>query len=167
MEYASIPWDNTAPAGSKQPEKWTVNLALWFMHILAGNNFRVGWGYGLEDELRLGALHVSQWNSSSLATQRQGQSGTESSAPGIRSGELSSDDSDSGHAQATELIKEVLLQRCLLDSVAVREGVGETESNTSEEEITWPSLDDSPFRKRKRDEDAPNWSFSSKRSSRR
>lgn len=40
LEYVSIPWENhhhRREDGQGQ-EKWTINLALWFVHILAGYN---------------------------------------------------------------------------------------------------------------------------------
>lgn len=162
MEYTSIPWTNQARAGEKHPSEWTVNLALWFMHILAGNNFRVGWDYGREDELRLRTLSVNQWNSSSPATQRRVGSGTESSVRRRTGGELSSGDSDSGNELVTELIKDGR-QVFPSDDVAATEDGSETEPNTPQK-IAMSYFDDSPFRKRKRGEDAPNWSFSSKQS---
>ncbi|KAM5341754.1 hypothetical protein ACJ41O_014785 [Fusarium nematophilum] len=51
MEYISIPWDNHHQGDVEGHDAWTVNLALWFVHVLAGNNYEVGWEYGrLEDE---------------------------------------------------------------------------------------------------------------------
>lgn len=51
MEYISIPWSNHYQKGVRNYESWTVNLALWFMHILAGNNYQADWKYGfLQDE---------------------------------------------------------------------------------------------------------------------
>ena len=47
MEYVSIPWGNHRNGVSPEESKhWTVNLALWFIHILAGNNHQVNWDYG-------------------------------------------------------------------------------------------------------------------------
>lgn len=45
MEYVSIPWGNYSQGQRRSLDVWTVNLALWFMHILAGNNFEVEWSY--------------------------------------------------------------------------------------------------------------------------
>ncbi|KAH7147599.1 hypothetical protein DER46DRAFT_563838 [Fusarium sp. MPI-SDFR-AT-0072] len=45
MEYVSIPWENYSQGQRRSLDVWTVNLALWFMHILAGNNFEVEWSY--------------------------------------------------------------------------------------------------------------------------
>ncbi|KIL95670.1 hypothetical protein FAVG1_00408 [Fusarium avenaceum] len=39
MEYVAIPWDNHSSGSKEDVSAWTVNLALWFVHILAGNNF--------------------------------------------------------------------------------------------------------------------------------
>jgi cytoskeletal protein RodZ len=45
MEYVAIPWDNHSNGSKEDVSAWTVNLALWFVHILAGNNFEVSWSY--------------------------------------------------------------------------------------------------------------------------
>ncbi|KAH7234704.1 uncharacterized protein BKA55DRAFT_708579 [Fusarium redolens] len=45
MEYVSIPWKNYSQGQRPSLDAWTVNLALWFMHILAGNIFEVEWSY--------------------------------------------------------------------------------------------------------------------------
>ncbi|KAF5683851.1 hypothetical protein FDENT_7030 [Fusarium denticulatum] len=45
MEYVSIPWENYSQGQRRSLDVWTVNLALWFMHVLAGNNFEVEWSY--------------------------------------------------------------------------------------------------------------------------
>lgn len=45
MEYVAIPWDNHSSGSKEDVTVWTVNLALWFVHILAGNNFEVSWSY--------------------------------------------------------------------------------------------------------------------------
>lgn len=51
MEFVSIPWGNGCDDNHESYRKWTVNLALWFTHILAGNNYRIDWGYPhLRDE---------------------------------------------------------------------------------------------------------------------
>ncbi|KAL7629019.1 hypothetical protein AAE478_000537 [Parahypoxylon ruwenzoriense] len=46
MEYKSIPW--SAHGDGKDPtyhKELTVNLTLWILHVLAGNNHKVGWDY--------------------------------------------------------------------------------------------------------------------------
>ena len=40
MEYMSVPWKE-----SDKHNSLTFNLALWFVHILAGNHHEVGWDY--------------------------------------------------------------------------------------------------------------------------
>lgn len=51
MEFVSIPWGNGCDEDHENYRAWTVNLALWFTHILAGNNYRIDWGYPhLRDE---------------------------------------------------------------------------------------------------------------------
>lgn len=48
MEYASIPWSNHCGGTDEIPDgKWTVNLVLWFLHILAGNEHHIDWEYEL------------------------------------------------------------------------------------------------------------------------
>lgn len=46
MEYVSIPWDNTKTGKSNYSQGLTINLSLWFIHILAGNEHEVAWEYG-------------------------------------------------------------------------------------------------------------------------
>jgi hypothetical protein len=46
MEYVSIPWSAHSGEAGETDEKWTVNLVLWFLHILAGNDHEVDWDYG-------------------------------------------------------------------------------------------------------------------------
>lgn len=51
MEYVSIPWDNYRQGNPDDYGALTVNLALWFIHILAGNAHEVDWSYpDLQDE---------------------------------------------------------------------------------------------------------------------
>ncbi|KAK4031760.1 hypothetical protein C8A01DRAFT_21078 [Parachaetomium inaequale] len=45
MEYVSIPWENHNHDDPDNYADLTVNLALWFVHILAGNAHRVDWSY--------------------------------------------------------------------------------------------------------------------------
>ncbi|KAH6847091.1 hypothetical protein B0I37DRAFT_341049 [Chaetomium sp. MPI-CAGE-AT-0009] len=45
MEYVSIPWENHRQGSSDDYDALTVNLALWFVHILAGNAHEVDWSY--------------------------------------------------------------------------------------------------------------------------
>lgn len=45
MEYVSIPWENHNNDDPDNYADWTVNLALWFVHILAGNAHEVNWSY--------------------------------------------------------------------------------------------------------------------------
>ncbi|RFU28935.1 hypothetical protein B7463_g7381, partial [Scytalidium lignicola] len=51
MEYISIPWANRLEGDVRSHQTWTVNLALWYLHILAGNNYEADWRYNhLKDE---------------------------------------------------------------------------------------------------------------------
>lgn len=45
MEFVSIPWDNHRNVASNEYKSLTVNLALWFVHVLAGNCHAVDWTY--------------------------------------------------------------------------------------------------------------------------
>ncbi|KAI1854063.1 hypothetical protein JX265_003613 [Neoarthrinium moseri] len=54
LEYVSIPWDNNNGGNPEDYKSLTVNLGLWFIHVLAGNHYRVGWEYPpLENEALL------------------------------------------------------------------------------------------------------------------
>ncbi|KAH8665242.1 hypothetical protein BGZ60DRAFT_432478 [Tricladium varicosporioides] len=46
MEYVSVPWDNHSSGDLDKYKNLTVNLALWFIHILAGNRHEISWDYG-------------------------------------------------------------------------------------------------------------------------
>jgi hypothetical protein len=46
MEYVSVPWDNHRSGDPDKYKDLTVNLALWFIHILAGNRHEISWDYG-------------------------------------------------------------------------------------------------------------------------
>lgn len=51
MEFVSIPWRNGCDENHENYRAWTVNLALWFTHILAGNHYKLDWRYpALRDE---------------------------------------------------------------------------------------------------------------------
>ncbi|KAI0423512.1 hypothetical protein F5Y09DRAFT_228945 [Xylaria sp. FL1042] len=41
MEYASIPWRHGTDENNDKYNKLTVNLALWVLHVLAGNNHKI------------------------------------------------------------------------------------------------------------------------------
>lgn len=43
IEYVIVPWTNHTQGGDTSI--WTVNLALWFIHVLAGHHFEVAWKY--------------------------------------------------------------------------------------------------------------------------
>ncbi|SPJ79466.1 uncharacterized protein FTOL_07857 [Fusarium torulosum] len=69
MEYISVPWDNHSKRGRTGLDVWTVNLALWFVHILAGNNFEASWSYvDLADETLILSQPVEGCNESPLAS---------------------------------------------------------------------------------------------------
>ncbi|VUC21325.1 unnamed protein product, partial [Clonostachys rosea] len=59
MEYVSIPWDNHCQGDPKDYEKWTMNLALWFVHVLAGMDSDVRCVYkDLREETVLPTQHL-------------------------------------------------------------------------------------------------------------
>ncbi|KFA55662.1 hypothetical protein S40293_10917 [Stachybotrys chartarum IBT 40293] len=52
MEWVAVPWDVHRASAEERFEKLTVNLALWFLHVLAGNSHRLDWNYRrLRDEV--------------------------------------------------------------------------------------------------------------------
>ncbi|KAI8663384.1 hypothetical protein NCS57_00939200 [Fusarium keratoplasticum] len=60
MEYISIPWANHRQGDLESHETWTINLALWFMHILVGNKYEVCWRYDRLQDETLAALRLPQ-----------------------------------------------------------------------------------------------------------
>ncbi|TGJ84716.1 hypothetical protein E0Z10_g4064 [Xylaria hypoxylon] len=50
MEFVSVPWENGCDSNHHEYRRLTVNLALWFAHILAGNDHRLDWDWGLCEE---------------------------------------------------------------------------------------------------------------------
>ena len=61
MEYVSIPWENHRKNDSDNHGALTVNLALWFVHILAGNAHELAWSYDdlWKEKLTTGACTTS------------------------------------------------------------------------------------------------------------
>lgn len=47
LEYVLVPWDNAANNDIPATQDWTINLAFWYLHILAGNNYKIDWIYPL------------------------------------------------------------------------------------------------------------------------
>ena len=98
MEYVSIPWENHWEGGEESQETWTINLALWFVHILAGNNYEARWAYGrLEDE-KLVAL-----------TAIEDQADPE--AVNAREGENRDSDQDEEEEENSDLSNRILMSR--------------------------------------------------------
>lgn len=60
IEYISIPWENHSGGDIESLETWTINLALWFVHVLVGNNYQAQPEYiSLEaEDLREASLPV-------------------------------------------------------------------------------------------------------------
>lgn len=51
LEFVTVPWSNYNKSDINNYDNLTINLALWFVHVLAGNNHKVDWGYpGLREE---------------------------------------------------------------------------------------------------------------------
>lgn len=45
VEYVSIPWECRHSKDEQEPKVLTMNLALWFIHTLAGNAHLADWSY--------------------------------------------------------------------------------------------------------------------------
>ncbi|VUC26663.1 unnamed protein product [Clonostachys rosea] len=45
MEYVAIPHSNHCLGNLEEFDKWTVNLAIWFMHIVAAQSHQLKWSY--------------------------------------------------------------------------------------------------------------------------
>lgn len=74
MEYVSIPWENHWEGGEESQETWTINLALWFVHILAGNNYEARWAYGrLEDEKLVALTAIEDQADPEAVNAREGE----------------------------------------------------------------------------------------------
>ena len=76
MEYVSIPWDNHSEGSTGATEVWTVNLALWFLHVLAGHHFEAAWSYDLQEHESLSVLSPVE-----SPIQRQDVDGAEPDGP--------------------------------------------------------------------------------------
>jgi hypothetical protein len=85
MEYVSIPWENHKRRDSDHYNSLTVNLALWFVHILAGNAHEVGWSYPdlWEEQLTTGACAASRSSDDS-----ESEPDSEASEPPQKQGSL-------------------------------------------------------------------------------
>jgi len=59
MEFVSIPWEKHNKEHQGEIKELTMNLALWFVHILAGNNHKLGWSYPTLLTEKLATHHVS------------------------------------------------------------------------------------------------------------
>lgn len=60
IEYILIPWKNHTQGGVERAEVWTVNLALWFFHVLAGHRYEVAWTYDPKEYEELGDWLVAE-----------------------------------------------------------------------------------------------------------
>ncbi|CAH0057086.1 unnamed protein product [Clonostachys solani] len=59
LEYVSVPWGNHCQSDPKGYNEWTMNLALWFLHVVAGNSSDVQWKYqDLKEETALPSKHL-------------------------------------------------------------------------------------------------------------
>lgn len=76
MEYISVPWTNHCTGDARTYETWTVNLALWFFHVLAGNHFEAAWRPGdLKDEIRAVFPHSEGSHDAGLVDNGDGHEG--------------------------------------------------------------------------------------------
>ncbi|KAH7304323.1 hypothetical protein B0I35DRAFT_363556 [Stachybotrys elegans] len=87
MEFVSIPWSNYYIGPQETLNDWTVNLALWFVHVLAGDEFEASWTYSPLASYRDGATAAIKVNSDTMNSeepdtvnieQRQGDKAPES-----------------------------------------------------------------------------------------
>ena len=78
MEYVSIPWANHNDGNPNDYADLTVNLALWFVHILAGNAHAVNWSY---PDLKKEALMTGRCTPSSASEDPEPGSNCEESEP--------------------------------------------------------------------------------------
>lgn len=50
MQYVAVPWTEEAkrsiPSSSAEDRSLSFNLALWFVHVLAASQYKIGWDYG-------------------------------------------------------------------------------------------------------------------------
>ncbi|CAG9986694.1 unnamed protein product [Clonostachys byssicola] len=100
LEYVSIPWSNHCQGEPKAYNEWTINLALWFMHVAAGHSSRIQWSYPpLVEETALPLKH--------LRLQGQALSPVEEDA-GDHSGECTEDSSLLSGAQFSSPPGEIL-----------------------------------------------------------
>lgn len=95
MEYYSIPWAEHRQDEGNSYRKLTVNLALWWVHVLAGNQYKAEWVY---DELGTEA-----------AVERQGLTppDTGSSSPGQETTVSETSESDAELSESTAENEEV------------------------------------------------------------
>jgi hypothetical protein len=84
MEYVSVPWSNHSNGEPEGCKTLTVNLALWFVHILAGNHHEVDWDYpALQAEILVTepCVPVSAPEMSSHGLDRQESNATQETPP--------------------------------------------------------------------------------------
>ena len=60
MEYVCVPWANHRRGNATTGSGWTINLVLWYLHILAGNDYKIKWKYrSLIDETLLTSTEIT------------------------------------------------------------------------------------------------------------
>ncbi|KAF2971390.1 hypothetical protein GQX73_g2189 [Xylaria multiplex] len=72
MEFVSIPWGNGCDDNHHDYKELTVNLALWFAHILAGNHYKLDWDYRKLHEEELVQAPQQQEHQSKLSNKGAG-----------------------------------------------------------------------------------------------
>lgn len=87
MEFVSIPWTNHRNPDDSSEKIWTINLALWFVHILAGNRFEAARSYDSLITETLGTAPSAQ------VTEPLADTITDTGNDGIENDESDSDDS--------------------------------------------------------------------------
>ncbi|KAK2591287.1 hypothetical protein QQS21_011039 [Conoideocrella luteorostrata] len=95
LEYASVPWDNHCHGKLEEHDSWTINLALWFIHVLAGNNYEVDWEYDLLQNEDLKALTAEITTETSSAKTKLDEVGVKELSADEPSDNASSESSDS------------------------------------------------------------------------
>ncbi|KAJ4328226.1 hypothetical protein N0V84_001266 [Fusarium piperis] len=84
LEYVSIPWANHHQGNLDGYKDLTVNLAMWFIHVLAGNRYWFDWSYGplAAEEPSAGRLSEATTEPSSETRQSDDESeSSEATAP--------------------------------------------------------------------------------------
>lgn len=99
MEHISIPWDNHHQGDVSGCTAWTVNLALWFMHVLAATNHEVKWTYDplVKETLTRSTLVGAQDDSAVSFTNEDGDGSVQTKDTGEK--QVDTEESDGNDTQ--------------------------------------------------------------------